>query len=97
MTARPLMLSLAISATLLAGCTQKAAPTQADAGKLRTLGSLQFKPCSLPSPFPQGDPLEAVSYTHLDVYKRQRCLFASMAPPPARLGAAQGMPGFGCG
>ncbi len=59
MTARPLMLSLAISATLLAGCTQKAAPTQADAGKLRTLGSLQFKPCSLPSPFPQGDPLEA--------------------------------------
>ena len=50
MTARPLMLSLAISATLLAGCTQKAAPTQADAGKLRTLGSLQFKPCSLPSP-----------------------------------------------
>jgi pimeloyl-ACP methyl ester carboxylesterase len=59
MNTRPLMLSLAVAATLAAGCTQKAAAPQSDANKLRTLGSLQFKPCSLPSPFPQGDPLEA--------------------------------------
>ena len=61
MTARPLMLALAISATLLAGCTQQAASKQAstDAGTQRSLGSLQFKACSLASPLPHGDPLEA--------------------------------------
>lgn len=60
MTTRPLMLALAISATLLAGCKQQAAtPAATDATGLRALGSLTFKPCSLPSPFPQGEPLEA--------------------------------------
>ena len=61
MTARPLMLALAISATLFAGCTQPQADKQSttDAGTHRTLGSLQFKPCSLPSPLPHGEPLEA--------------------------------------
>jgi pimeloyl-ACP methyl ester carboxylesterase len=61
MTTRPLMLALAISATLLAGCKQQAAssPTAGDAAKLRSFGSLQFKPCSLPSPLPQGKPIEA--------------------------------------
>lgn len=61
MTSRPLMLALAISATLLAGCKQQAASPQAgsDAGKLRSLGSLQFKPCSLASPLPNAEPLEA--------------------------------------
>ena len=59
MNTRPLMLSLAVAATLAAGCTQEASAPESDANKLRTLGSLQFKPCSLPSPFPQGDPLEA--------------------------------------
>ncbi|HWS77739.1 MAG TPA: alpha/beta hydrolase [Thermomonas sp.] len=61
MTARPLMLALAISATLLAGCKQQAASSQAasEGGKLRSLGSLQFKPCSLVSPLPNGEPLEA--------------------------------------
>ena len=53
MNTRPLMLALAISATLLAGCEQQAAssPAAGDAAKLRSLGSLQFKPCSLASPF----------------------------------------------
>jgi pimeloyl-ACP methyl ester carboxylesterase len=61
MTTRPLMLALAIAATLLAGCKQQpaGAPAGGDAGKLRTLGSLQFKPCSLVSPLPNGEPLEA--------------------------------------
>ena len=61
MNTRPLMLSLVITATLLAGCEQQPASKQAgtNAGTHRTLGSLRFKPCSLPSPFPQGDPLEA--------------------------------------
>lgn len=61
MNTRPLMLALAISAALLAGCTQQAAtaPAAGDAAKLRSLGSLQFKPCSLASPLPQGEPLEA--------------------------------------
>jgi pimeloyl-ACP methyl ester carboxylesterase len=58
MTARPLMSALAISAMLLAGCKQQAASSPAAAG-LRTLGSLTFAPCSLPSPYPQGEPLEA--------------------------------------
>ncbi len=59
MNARPFMLSLAIAATLAAGCSPQAPATQATAGNLRTLGSLQFKPCTLPSAFLQGDPLEA--------------------------------------
>lgn len=59
MTRRPLILSLAIVASLAAGCSQKEAPAPAGEAGLRTLGSLAFKPCSLPSPFPQGDPLEA--------------------------------------
>jgi pimeloyl-ACP methyl ester carboxylesterase len=59
MNTRPLILALAVASALAAGCTKKAEPTQADAGKFRALGTLQFKPCSLPSPFPQGDPLEA--------------------------------------
>lgn len=61
MTARPLMLALAISATLLAGCKQQAAssPAAGNAASLRSLGSLQFKPCSLPSPLPNGEPLDA--------------------------------------
>ena len=60
MTARPLFLVLAISAAL-AGCKQAgpSAPAADDAGKLRSLGSLQFKPCSLVSQLPQGAPLEA--------------------------------------
>ena len=59
MTTRPLMLALAIAASLAAGCSQQAAPKPAEAGTLRTLGSLQFKPCSLASPSPHGQPLEA--------------------------------------
>ena len=61
MTTRPLMLALAISATLLAGCKQQAAssPATGEAAKLRTLGSLPFKPCSLASPLPNGEPMEA--------------------------------------
>ncbi|MBK6925761.1 MAG: alpha/beta fold hydrolase [Thermomonas sp.] len=61
MTTRTLMLALAISATLLAGCKQQAAgsPAAGDAARLRSLGSLQFKPCSLASPLPNGKPLDA--------------------------------------
>ena len=59
MTTRPLMLALAIGASLAAGCAQQAPASKADAGTLRSLGSLQFKPCSLPSPSPHGEPLEA--------------------------------------
>ena len=61
MTTRTLMLALAISATLLAGCKQQAAgaPAAGDAARLRSLGNLQFKPCSLPSPLPNGEPLDA--------------------------------------
>ena len=61
MTTRTLMLALAISATLLAGCKQQAAgsPATGDAARLRSLGSLQFKPCSLASPLPNGKPLDA--------------------------------------
>ena len=59
MTTRPLVLALAIAASLAAGCTQTSPAAKADAGTLRTLGSLAFKPCSLPSPSPRGEPLEA--------------------------------------
>ena len=59
MTTRPLALALAIAASLAAGCSQQASAPKTDAATLRTLGSLEFKPCSLPSPLPQGDPLEA--------------------------------------
>jgi pimeloyl-ACP methyl ester carboxylesterase len=53
------VLALAIAASLAAGCTQTSPAAKADAGTLRTLGSLAFKPCSLPSPSPRGEPLEA--------------------------------------
>lgn len=59
MTTRTLVLALAIAASLAAGCTQTSPAAKADAGTLRTLGSLAFKPCSLPSPSPRGEPLEA--------------------------------------
>ena len=60
MNTRPLMLAAAVSALLLAGCKQQAEDTAVpDAAGLRTLGSLSFKPCSLPSQLPQGEPLEA--------------------------------------
>ena len=46
---------------LSAGCAQQATstPSATDAGARRTLGSLRFEPCSLPSPLPHGEPLEA--------------------------------------
>ena len=60
MIARPLILALAISATLLAGCAQPAATSAtAGPGSVRTLGSLKLKPCSLASPLPHGEPLDA--------------------------------------
>jgi pimeloyl-ACP methyl ester carboxylesterase len=59
MTTRPLVLALAIAASLASGDKQTSRTPKADAGTLRTLGSLAFKPCSLPSPSPRGEPLEA--------------------------------------
>ncbi len=57
---RQFLLPLAIAAALAAGCTPQAPEDPArEAGVLRTLGSLQFKPCSLDSPLPQGQPMEA--------------------------------------
>lgn len=58
MTLRPLALALA-AATLAAGCTPKAQAPKAADGKHRTLGRLTFQPCSLASPIPHLDPLEA--------------------------------------
>ena len=50
----------AIALALLAGCSQPAGTgTDADAAQQRTLGTLAFKACSLASPLPGAEPLEA--------------------------------------
>jgi pimeloyl-ACP methyl ester carboxylesterase len=58
MTPRHLMLPMTLAALLAAGCTPRADDAGA-AAALHTLGSLSLKPCSLPSPLPQGEPMQA--------------------------------------